>query len=130
MKISTSVFASLCCCLGAWAQTSNTSQLSIGEIMKGDDFVGYLPENIQWSDDSKDILFSWNPDNDTIRSMYKTPITSGAPRKLSFEELKHMPSGGDFTKDYTLKVFEDNGDLFLEDTKTFKVTQITNTLDR
>lgn len=112
------------------AQVKNVSDLAISDIMKGDDFVGYLPSRISWSDNSKRIYFSWNPNNDTLRSTYKVDIETKEIHKLSFEEEKAMTEDGDFTADYSKKVFEKNGDIFLMDNSTFKVSQITNTLDR
>jgi hypothetical protein len=34
------------------------------EIMEGEDFVGYLPEDIRWSEDSKTVYFTWNPEKE------------------------------------------------------------------
>ena len=70
------------------AQTQNQSQLSIDQIMKGEDYVGYLPDDITWDDNSQEIYFSWNPDKDTIRSTYKVNIKTKLIKKLSYDELK------------------------------------------
>ena len=112
------------------AQNQNQSQLSIDQFMKGEDFVGYLPESIQWDDNSQDIYFSWNPDKDTIRSTYKVNIQTKAINKMSFEELKQKSDDGNFSKDFKWKVYEKGGDLFLMDLKTFSKKRITNTLAR
>jgi dipeptidyl aminopeptidase/acylaminoacyl peptidase len=112
------------------AQTTNPSQLSIDQIMKGEDFVGYLPTNIDWSDNSKDIYFSWNLDKDTIRSTYRVSINSKKIGKLSFEDLKQQTSSGAFSQDYKWKVFEKGGDLFLMDNTNYSSKQITKTLAR
>jgi dipeptidyl aminopeptidase/acylaminoacyl peptidase len=112
------------------AQAQNKSKLSIDQIMRGDDFVGYLPTNIEWSDNSKTIYFSWNPERDTIRSTYGVNIESKDIKKLSFEALKLKTSSGDFSKDFKWKVYEKGGDLFLMDNSTFFSKRITNTLAR
>ncbi|HEX9826705.1 MAG TPA: S9 family peptidase, partial [Flavobacteriaceae bacterium] len=112
------------------AQVQNQSQLSIDQIMKGEDFVGYLPTNIEWADNSQDIYFSWNPDKDTIRSTYGVNIHSKVIKKLSFEELKQKSNNGNHSKDYKWKVYEKGGDLFLMDNTTFVSKRITNTLAR
>ena len=112
------------------AQTENQSPLTIDQIMKGEDFVGYLPTDIAWSDDSKAIYFSWNPDNDTIRSTYEVNINTKNIKKRSFEDLKASTNSGDFSKDYLWKVYEKGGDLFLMNTTTFTSKRITNTLNR
>ena len=78
------------------AQTENKSVLTIDQVMQGEDFVGYLPTDIVWSDTSKAIYFSWNPDNDTLRSTYKVDIASKKIDKLSFEDF--MTTGISFTE--------------------------------
>ena len=129
------VFASTFC----FAQHQNQSQLTIDQIMKGEDFVGYLPDKIEWADNSQDIYFSWNPDNDTIRSTYEVNIKSKVIKKLSFEELIEKASNVNYSKDssdfnystdYKWKVYQKGGDLFLMDLKTFTKKRITNTLAR
>ncbi len=110
------------------AQHQNQSQLTIDQIMKGEDFVGYLPTKIEWAENSQDIYFSWNPDGDTIRSTYDVNIKSKFIKKLSFEELKEKASDGNYSKDYKWKVYEKEGDLFLLDLATFSTKRITNTL--
>ncbi len=112
------------------AQHQNQSQLSIDQIMKGEDFVGFLPTDIEWADNSQDIYFSWNPDKDTIRSTYGVNIQSKAINKLAFEELKQKPNAGDYSKDNRWKVYEKGGDLFLIDNSTFSSKRITSTLNR
>lgn len=110
-----------------FAQTNNQSQLTIDQIMQGDDFVGYLPENIDWSENNKDIYFSWNPDNDTIRSTYKVNINSKKIEKASFEELKLKMSPSDVSKDGKWSVYDNQGDIFLRDNKTNTLKRLTNT---
>jgi dipeptidyl aminopeptidase/acylaminoacyl peptidase len=112
------------------AQVQNHSPLSIDEIMKGDGFVGYLPTNIEWTDNSQHIYFSWNPDKDTIRSTYSVDIHSKVIKKLSFEDLKHKPNNGDYSKDFKWKVYDKGGDLFLMDNSTYYSKRITNTVAR
>ncbi len=112
------------------AQTNNQSQLTIDQIMQGEGFIGYLPTNINWSENSKDIYFSWNPDNDTIRSTYKANINSKKVNKPSFNELKERPSDGDYSKDFKWKVYDKGGDLFLMNTSNYSTKRITNTVTR
>ncbi|MCB0506237.1 MAG: S9 family peptidase [Cyclobacteriaceae bacterium] len=114
--------------LSAKAQAQNQSQLSLREIMKGEGFVGYLPEDIQWSDDGKQIYFSWNPDGDTLRSTYAADVATKKIHKLSVDELKAMGEDGTYSTDYRYKVYTKNGDLFLQDNSTYRSVQITNTL--
>ncbi|MCC6723491.1 MAG: DPP IV N-terminal domain-containing protein, partial [Saprospiraceae bacterium] len=93
----------------------NLSPLTIEQIMQGEGFVGALPENIAWSDDSRTVFFTWNPDKDTLRSTYRIGAANptAKPEKLSLDELKAMPTRGSYTRDFTKKVFSKNGDLFI-----------------
>lgn len=116
--------------LYAYAQ-QNSSSLSIPQIMQGEKFVGYLPEDIHWGADSQTIYFSWNPEQDTLRSQYKITLSDRNPQPVSLEEQKNMPAfGGVYNEDRSLKLYEKNGDLFLLDMKEQSVRQITNTVER
>ncbi|MFY0654303.1 MAG: S9 family peptidase [Cyclobacteriaceae bacterium] len=121
-------FLGLLISINSFGQRPNQSVLSIDEIMQGENYIGYLPTEISWSDDSQNIYFSWNPDKDTLRTTYKVEINSTEINKLSFEELKDKTNPGEYTKDYRWKVYEKNGDLFLIDNTTFKLSQITSTI--
>ena len=109
-------------------QVRNQSTLTIDRIMQGEDFVGYLPEKIAWSEDSKLIYFDWNPDMDTLRSTYQVDLDTRETRKLAIEELRTKSERGEYTRDYNRKVYENNGDLFLMDLSDFSTRQITSTL--
>jgi dipeptidyl aminopeptidase/acylaminoacyl peptidase len=117
--------------LSAQSLPSNRSSLTISQIMQGDEFVGFLPENIRWSTDSRTIYFSWNPDQDTLRSTYAVTVGSDdAPRKLSLEEESTIPGNGNYNDDYSQMVFSQNGDLFLLDVRSGASRQLTNTVAR
>ena len=113
-----------------FAQTNNQSTLTIDQIMHGEDFVGYAPSRISWSDDSQNIFFSWNPNKDTLRSSYKVNIKSKAINKRTFSELKNSTSSGDYTKDFKWRVYSKNGDLYLMNMSNYVVKQITKTESR
>ena len=51
----------------SFAQQGNKSSLSIKKIMQGDDFVGHLPSNPQWSLDGQTLYFDWNPEKAQIK---------------------------------------------------------------
>ena len=110
----------------------NESPLTIEQIMQGEAFVGYLPEIISWSEDSRTIYFSWNPEGDTLRSTWKINIRNsqpGKPELVSHEELKTRPGRGSYNKSRTKMTYNKNGDLFLLDIVMGTMLQITNTLD-
>lgn len=106
----------------------NTSALTIEAIMQGEAFVGYLPEAVRWSADSKQIYFTWNPDQELLRATYQADPLTKELKKLSLEELRELPDRGDYSKDGSRMVYEKNGDLFLMEFPASKVLQLTNTL--
>ena len=114
----------------ASSQNGNQSSLSLYDIMQGEEFVGYLPERVRWSENSQEIYFSWNLDKDTVRSTYSVSPVSKTIKKLSFDELNQMSGRGRYNADFSQKVYEKNGDLFLLSTSDYKVIQISNTLVR
>ncbi|MEZ5038978.1 MAG: prolyl oligopeptidase family serine peptidase [Saprospiraceae bacterium] len=113
------------------AQTvNNRSSLELSQIMQGEKFVGFSPENIRWSEDGKTIYFTWNPKQDTLRSWYKIGIDEKTPQELTLAEELDLPGRGVYTKDRKKKVFERAGDLFLQDFNTGETKQLTNTVNR
>ena len=115
----------------AFTQTNNRSDLRIKEIMQGEDFIGYLPENPHWSEDGKQIYFSWNPHSDTLRSMYGADIATGKVKKLTTEEQTIMPSYyGSYNRDFSRKVYAKYGDIYLLDLQSVETLQITNTIEK
>lgn len=105
--------------------------LSIEKIMQDQaKWMGTAPSNPFWSEDSKTIYFSWNPDKNKGDSLYKIVLPNKTPIKVSPLERRKLPSQtGVYTKNYSLKVYEKNGDLFLINTNTLDIRQITNTID-
>ncbi len=114
------------------AQEVNTSTLKINEIMKGDDFVGHLPSNVNWSSDGKTIYFDWNPEGAALSdSLYGYQLKSGKIDKIDFETSYKLPSFyGTFNASKTKKVYEKYGDIYMLDVATHTIFQITNTTDR
>ncbi|WP_291105083.1 MULTISPECIES: S9 family peptidase [unclassified Flavobacterium] len=79
----------------AFAITSQSQNLKLEDIMKGDAFIGAQPENARWSLDGKKIYFEWNPNNELGSSTYfwekglakpqLAPVNEGAFSKLDFK---------------------------------------------
>lgn len=64
-------------------------QLDLNEIMKGHEFVGYLPDYQRWSVDGKSIYFEWNKDKEPGNSTYSYDLLSGKIQKV---EAKKYPT--------------------------------------
>ncbi len=62
--------------------------LKLDEIMKGNDFIGNLPENERWSLDGSTVYFDWNPTKEWGNSTYYWKKGMKAPQKASKEEAR------------------------------------------
>jgi len=115
--------------IGASAQKLDT--LTIEKIMRDPKWIGVSPSGIHWADDSKKIYFNWNPANAERDELFSITPTAIQPVKIGVDEKKAMPSAyGAWNKKHTLKVFEKNGDIYLEEPRTGKIQQLTNTSAR
>jgi len=114
---------------GAFAQKLDT--LTIEKIMRDPKWIGVSPSNIHWSDDSKKILFTWNADKTGPDELFAATPAGAMPQKVSIADRRSLPAeNGSWNKKRNQKVFEKNGDLFLEDLKTGAITQLTYTVER
>jgi dipeptidyl aminopeptidase/acylaminoacyl peptidase len=114
---------------GAYAQKLDT--LTIEKIMRDPKWIGVSPSNIRWSEDGKHLYFNWNPNNTERDELFAVTPTETKPVKVSIDEQKAFPSGfGALNKAHTLKLYEKNGDIYLEELKTGKIQQLTNTVER
>lgn len=115
-------------CSSVFAQS--LAPLTIEKIMRDPKWMGTSPSNIRWSDDSKKIYFSWNPENVDRDQLYAITPSDIKPVKVSLDEQRAMvPEFGDWNKKHTKKLFDKNGDIWLSDLATGKIQQLTNTTD-
>lgn len=94
-------------------------------------WIGTSPSNIFWSEDSKTIYFSWNPDKNKGDSLYKIVLPNQTPQKVSPKERRALPAqSGVYSQDFSMKVYENQGEIFLVYNKTAKIKQLTSTIER
>ncbi len=119
----------LAACTNSFAQKLDT--LTIEKIMRDPKWIGTAPSGIRWDDDSKKIYFNWNPQNEDRDALYYITTDNTDPEKVTLEEKRAIvPEYGKWNKSHTKKVYVKNGDIFLEDIKASKITQLTSTGDR
>ncbi len=121
----------LFCFIGGFllmAQEGNRSELTIKQIMQGDDFVGHLPSNVQWSSDGETIYFDWNPEAVYSDSLYAFQLSTEKIKKVDFEtEYNLPPTRGSFNTKRTQRIYSKNGDIFIKDAASHSITPITKT---
>lgn len=117
--------------IGPMAFAQTLAPLTVEKIMRDPKWMGVAPSNINWSEDSKQIYFQWNPENNPGDSLYVVSLANHTPQKVTAPIRRSLPNAyGMYNKPFTKKLYEKNGDLFLLDLVSNKTTQITNTLDR
>lgn len=107
--------------------------LTVDSIMRGPRLVGYPPSGVYWSQDSQQIYFRWKrSDEPRLKdmSLYVVNRDGAGLRRLSDEEAKQAPpANGELSKDKTMTVFSDEGDIFIYDHTKKARRQITKTVD-
>ena len=115
--------------VSTFSQENNKSELTIDQFMQAEEFVGYSPTNIFWSNDSKTIYFDWNPQMKPIRSLYKYVISTKkiSPVSVSEEMNINQSYDEDISNDKTKKVFIKNGDIYLHNYTTNQTKNLITT---
>jgi len=108
-------------------------ELTVDSIMRGPRLVGYPPTGVYWSQDSQRVYFRWKqPDEPRLKemSLYVVNRDGSGLRRLTDDEAKQAPPpNGELSKDKSMTVFTDEGDVFLYDHAKGTRRQITKTVD-
>lgn len=113
------------------AHAQQIAPLTVEKIMRDPKWIGVSPSNVFWSEDSKQVYFNWNPEKNDGDSLYSAAIAGRTPQKVSPVTRRALPAiNGDYNKARTRKVYEKNGDLFIVDVPSGKLTALTGTLMR
>ena len=112
-----------------WAQPATT--LSIDQIMQGEYFTGFSPEEVRWTSDGERILFSWNPDLGNSRKTYVVDVNKQpvSPVVAKTEEIWQEFSGGHYNRDRSKMAYIKFGDLFIKDLHNNQDVQISQTVE-
>src|ERR1043166_7086456 len=112
---------------------SKPFELTADSIMRGPRPVGYPPSVVYCSQDSQRIYFRWKrPDEPRLKemSLYVVNRDGSGLRRLTDEEAKQAPpANGELSKDKSMTVFTDEGDIFIYDHAKQARRQITKTVD-
>src|ERR1051326_3811508 len=107
--------------------------LTVDSIMRGPRLVGYSPSGVYWSQDSQRVYFRWKQaDEPRLKemSLYVVNRDGTGLRRLTDEEARQAPpANGDLSKDKSMTVFTDEGDIVIYDHAKNARRQITRTVD-
>src|SRR5713226_2957660 len=108
-------------------------ELTVDSIMRGPRLVGYPPTGVYWSQDSQRVYFRWKQaDEPRLKemSLYVVNRDGTGLRRLSDDEARQAPPvAGELSKDKTMTVFTDEGDVFIYDHSKGVRRQVTRTVD-
>ena len=117
----------------AVGQQTSKFDLSVDSIMRGPRLVGYSPTNVYWSQDSQHIYFRWKQaDEPRLKemSLYVINRDGSGLRRLSDEEARQAPpANGELSKDRSMTVYTDEGNIFVYDHLKGERRQIIRTVD-
>ncbi|HSP61956.1 MAG TPA: DPP IV N-terminal domain-containing protein, partial [Pyrinomonadaceae bacterium] len=108
-------------------------ELTVDSIMRGPRLVGYPPTGVYWSQDSQRVYFRWKQADEARlkeTSLYVVNRDGTGLRRLSDDEAKQAPpANGELSRDKTMTVFTEEGDVFIYDHVKNQRRQITRTVD-
>ena len=109
-----------------------SQEIHLEEIMKGEEFTGFSPQNIRWAIDNESVVFDWNPDLNPGRSPYayrlpqkktvKVPVQNGQYSWTSTVNRQLQPG--------TVHYFIEDGNLFRYHSKTKEKTLVYSGTDQ
>src|SRR5690242_2739073 len=115
------------------SQPPKPFELTVDSIMRGPRLVGYPPSGVYWSQDSQRVYFRWKQaDEPRLKemSLYVVNRDGTGLRRLTDEEARQAPpANGELSKDKSMTVFTDEGDIFIYDHAKNTRRQITRTVD-
>jgi dipeptidyl aminopeptidase/acylaminoacyl peptidase len=108
-------------------------ELTVDSIMRGPRLVGYPPSGVYWSPDSQKVYFRWKQAGEPRlkeMSLYVVNRDGSGLRRLTEEESKQAPPAiGELSKDKSMTVFAEEGDVLIYDHAKQLRRQITKTVD-
>jgi len=99
-----------------------SQSLKLEEIMKGNDFIGWQPENPRWSLDGQKVFFEWNPNKEWGASTYFWQKGATAPKLATPEEAAFSRYNIKINKSGTIGYYSNKGAIFSHSIKD-KVTK-------
>src|SRR6202158_5039201 len=108
-------------------------ELTVDSIMRGPRLGGDPPTGVYWSQDSQRVYFRWKQADEARlkeTSLYVVNRDGTGLRRLSEDEARQAPPvNGELSKDKTMTVFADEGDIFIYLHANGTRRQITRTVD-
>lgn len=105
-----------------FSSASQAQKLQLEEIMKGDEFIGFQPEDARWSLDGKKIYFEWNPNKELGTSTYFWEKGFSKPKLVPTSEISFSKADFKHRLNADLVYYIDQNALFSYSQKS-KITK-------
>ncbi|MEZ5417076.1 MAG: prolyl oligopeptidase family serine peptidase [Vicinamibacterales bacterium] len=114
--------------LRAGAQAPTPFALTVDNIMRASELVGYPPSDLRWSGDSRSLFFEQRVRGEDDAATWVVGRDGGAPRRLSDEERRSAPlTRGQWSADRRRILGIDKGDVVIIDTVAGRRLEVTRT---
>jgi dipeptidyl aminopeptidase/acylaminoacyl peptidase len=109
-------------------QPATRFALTVDSIMRGPKLVGYAPDDLRWSGDSREIYFEWRMPGEDEAATWVVGRDGGEPRRLSDEQRRSAPlANGTWDAERRRILGVDRGDIVVIDTVARTRKDITRT---
>ena len=125
--------AGLCLLLAVPAiAASETSELTLEQIMADPDWIGNPPEDPYWADDGRSVYYERQREGigEQKKDLFRVDVSrgkAGEAVRIDPAERGREDAPGERNRQRTRKVYAFAGDIFVKDLKTGKVRQVTRT---
>lgn len=103
---------------------TQAQSLKLEDIMKGDAFIGYQPENPRWSLDGQNVYFDWNPKKEWGSSTYYWKKGMKSPELVTGNEINLSQQTYIPNLDKSIFYYVDKGALYSYNVKSAKITTL------
>lgn len=106
------------------------NKLTLKQIMANPDWMGILAKRAYWADDGRSVFFSRQAHASPVADFYEQAL-KGEAKKLNLSQL-HLADqrGGVFNQEKTKKAYLYQGNVFVKDLTSGRVTQVTRQNER
>lgn len=106
-------------------------KLTVEKIMRDPKWMGSSPSNPFWDNETQELYFNWNPDNNPADSLYVITPGNRTPVKVPARKVSDLNATGNYIYNNarTAILYTKNGDIYLVDVKAKKTRRITQTQD-
>lgn len=126
-RLALGTLAALCCAL---AMPVIAAPIPLEQIMAEPSWIGAPVEGSYWALDGGSVFYRLQRDSSAIRDLHRINVSDGVDRLVTPQELTDLDApGAVFNTARTRAAFIRNGDVFVRDLATHRLTQVTRTVE-